>query len=214
MAYNKFTLDLIRKEFKLKIVAEPAIFKNIKPILPSEVLHKYLERYLPLGNAIGTEKAKSEFIIAPILAELISISQHHISLFSGIEFNVDEAKGLTGRCDFILSASNIQYILTAPVLMIVEAKHDNINRGLGQCAAAMLAARIFNAQEGTIQNAIYGSVTTGNVWKFLKLEQDTLYIDNKEYFIATLEYILGILSQIMAAITPIEILSESEFTNH
>jgi hypothetical protein len=197
MAYNKFTLDLIRKAFKLKIVAEPSIFKNIHPIPPSDILQKYLECYLPLGNAIGTEKAKSEFIIAPILAELIGISQHQATLFSGIEFNVDEAQGLTGRCDFIFSASNIQYILTAPVLIIIEAKHDNINKGLGQCAAAMMAARIFNEKEANPHNTTYGVVTTGNIWKFLKLDQDTLYIDNKEYFIAALENILGILSQII-----------------
>ncbi|MEZ4632843.1 MAG: hypothetical protein R2880_19390 [Deinococcales bacterium] len=53
-------------------------------------------------GAIGTEKAKSEFIIAPILAELRFMAKHEIR----IEFNVDDAQGLNGRCDYVLSQSN------------------------------------------------------------------------------------------------------------
>ncbi len=203
MAYNRFTIDSIRKEFGMKVIGDQSFFKDIHPVSPSDLLKKFLERYLFLGSAIGTEKARSEFIIAPILAELTEITGHRISLFSGIEFNVDEEKGLNGRCDFIISASNMQYTLTAPVLTVVEAKNDNINTGFGQCMAEMIAARIFNESEGDKRKAVYGSVTTGSVWRFLKLEDDKIYIDKKEYFIESLEQILGILSQIV---------SEEEYT--
>ncbi len=198
MAYNRFTIDSVRKEFGIKIIGDEAIFKDIHPVPPSDVLSGFLERYLPLGSAIGTEKARSEFIIAPVLAELTEIKKHGVSLFSGIEFNVDEEKGLNGRCDFIISSSNIQYTLTAPVMTVVEAKNDNINAGLGQCMAEMIAARIFNESEGNKRKTVYGSVTTGSVWRFLKLEDDRIYIDKKEYFIESLERILGILSQIVS----------------
>ncbi len=198
MAYNKFTIDSVRKLFGIKLIGDELIFKDIHPVSPSDVLSKYLERYLPLGSAIGTEKARSEFIIAPILAELTEITEHRISLFSGIEFNVDEEKGLNSRCDFIISASDAQYSLTSPVLTVVEAKNDNINSGFGQCMAEMIAARIFNESEGNKRNAVYGSVTTGSVWRFLKLEDDKIYIDKKEYFIESLDRILGILSQIVS----------------
>jgi len=198
VAYNKFTIDSVRKLFGIKLIGDEFLFKDIHPVSPSDVLSKYLERYLPLGSAIGTEKARSEFIIAPILAELTEITEHRISLFSGIEFNVDEEKGLNGRCDFIISASDIQYSLTSPILTVVEAKNDNINSGFGQCMAEMIAARIFNESEGNKRNAVYGLVTTGSIWRFLKLEDDKIYIDKKEYFIESLDRILGILSQIVS----------------
>jgi len=198
VAYNKFTIDSVRKLFGIKLIGDEFLFNDIHPVSPSDVLSKYLERYLPLGSAIGTEKARSEFIIAPILAELTEITEHRISLFSGIEFNVDEEKGLNGRCDFIISASDIQYSLTSPILTVVEAKNDNINSGFGQCMAEMIAARIFNESEGNKRNAVYGLVTTGSIWRFLKLEDDKIYIDKKEYFIESLDRILGILSQIVS----------------
>ena len=107
------------------------MFVNITPVAPSEILRTLLTSYIPLAEAIGTEKAKSEFIVAPILAELRELTNQQISLFSGLEFNIDEAQGLTGRCDYIISSSPLQFSLTSPILMMVEAKNDNINEGLG-----------------------------------------------------------------------------------
>jgi hypothetical protein len=155
-----------------------------------------MDKYLPLAHAIGTEKARSEFIIAPILAELTEITHHSISLFSGIDFTVDRQHGLSGRCDFLISASPIQYSLTAPVLALVEAKNDNINSGLGQCMAEMVAAQIFNQKENT-ERTIYGAVSTGSVWHFLKLEQNRIYIDKQTYFIDSLDLLLGVLYKIV-----------------
>lgn len=198
MAYNRFTIDLVRKTFGISIVGDTSLFDGIDPAEPSEVLVKFLERYLPLGSAIGTEKARSEFIIAPILAELTELTHHAVSLFSGVEFNVDEAQGLTGRCDFLLSASNVQYAIEAPVLAVVEAKNENINSGLGQCMAEMVATRIFNENEGRHLNNVYGAVTTGSVWRFLKLRDDVIYIDRPEYFIDNLNTLLGILIYIVS----------------
>lgn len=197
MAYNKFTIDVVRKNFGIEIIGDQQIFQNVAPVSPSEVLQKFLERYVPLGSAIGTEKARSEFIIAPILAELTELTNHQVSLFSGIEFNVDEERGLSGRCDFLLSASSVQYSLVAPVLSVVEAKNENINAGLGQCMAEMIAAQIFNQKEGTPRQTVYGAVTTGSIWRFLKLEEARLYIDAREYFLESLELVLGILLRIV-----------------
>lgn len=173
------------------------MFANVMPVVPSDVLRTLLLNYVPLAEAIGTEKAKSEFIIAPILAELRQITQQQISLFSGIEFNVDEDQGLNGRCDYIISLSPLQFSLTAPILVLVEAKNDSINDGLGQCMAEMIAAQRFNEQEQNIVKVIYGGVTTGSIWRFLKLEGQQLWIDDKQYFIAMLDIILGILISIM-----------------
>ena len=202
MAYNRFTIESIRKAFGVKIQGDVSLFETIVPVEPSPMLAQFLERYLPLGSAIGTEKARSEFIIAPILAEVTELTHHTVSLFSGVEFNVDEEKGLTGRCDFILSASEVQYAIEAPVLAVVEAKNENINSGLGQCMAEMIAAQLFNEREGKNPVCVYGAVTTGSVWRFLKLQDDCIYIDKQEYFIDNLKNLLGILLHIVSRHQP------------
>ncbi len=196
MAYNKFTINQIRKQFEMQLIEEPTLFMHITPVEPSDMLRYFLDRHIPLAEAIGTEKAKSEFIIAPILSELREMTEHQISLFSGIEFNVDEEQGLNGRCDYIISQSSIQFSLSAPILVMVEAKNDNINSGLGQCMAEMIAAQIFNKDEGNETESVYGCVTTGSVWRFLKLEGKKIFIDEKQYFIESVEIVLGILVHI------------------
>ncbi|MFN4861093.1 MAG: hypothetical protein ACK573_00405, partial [Pseudanabaena sp.] len=129
----------------------------------------------------------------PVLIEIRKIFNKEISFFSGIELNIDKERDLTGFCDFIISQSPEQLFLNTPVITVVEAKNENIMSGLGQCAAEMIASRIFNEQEGTNLARIYGVVTSGNIWKFLKLEGNALYIDLDDYFIKEISKIIGIL---------------------
>ena len=56
---------------------------------------------------------------------------NQISLFSGSEFSVDPAQGLQGFCDYIISTSREQAPITAPVMIIVEAKREDSIGGLG-----------------------------------------------------------------------------------
>jgi hypothetical protein len=136
-------------------------------------------------------------IIAPILLEIRRKLNYNISLFSGIEFNVDPSKGLNGFCDFLMSNSREQLFISTPILAIVEAKNENLKAGLGQCTAEMVAAQLFNKQEGKEISIIYGAVTTGTVWQFLKLENKVVSIDLTEYFIRDIQKILGILIKAM-----------------
>ncbi len=163
------------------------------PLLLAEVLRESV----PLALATNTEKARSEMIIAPILIAIRKYLNNQISLFSGIDFSVDIALGLNGNCDFIISRSPELLILNAPVVTIVEAKQENINAGLGQCVAEMLAAKLFNEREGNNIQTIYGTVTTGTNWKFLKLIGQVVEIDLSEYYISDIDKILGILSNIL-----------------
>lgn len=84
--------------------------------------------------------------------------------------------------------------IKSPVLTIVEAKKENLNAGLGQCLAEMVAAQIFNQRSNREISTVYGVVTSGNIWKFLQLSQNQVHIDLTEYFIGNVEKILGILS--------------------
>ncbi|MEC4815492.1 MAG: hypothetical protein SAK29_19765 [Scytonema sp. PMC 1069.18] len=195
MAYSDFTLPKVKESFDLTLDETSNLFADIKPVPPSELLKTLLSDYIPLATSIATEKARSEFLIAPILAEVRKLLKNQISLFSGNEFNVDASKGLQGFCDYIISASQEQLFISAPVMFIFEAKKEDINGGLGQCLAAMIAAQLFNQSQGKEVDRIYGSVTTGTNWRFLFIEKTAVYIDLVEYYIKEVDKILGILLQ-------------------
>ncbi len=193
MAYSSFTLSKVKADFGIITHETQDLFVEIVPIQPSALLSLVFKDQLPLAGAINTEKARSELVVMPILIEVRRLLSNQISVFSGSSFEVDPAQGLEGRCDFILSRSPEQYYITSPVLTIVEAKNESIPSGLGQCIATMIAARLFNQREGNPIESIYGAVTTGTDWKFLKLEGQTAFIDISDYYIKEIDKILGIL---------------------
>jgi hypothetical protein len=196
MAYSDFTLNDIKQKFQMTVEEKTELFPTINEVPASAWLAETLKYTLPLALAISSEKARSELLIAPVLVELRNLTQERISLFSGTNFNVDAALGLTGYCDFIVSRSPEQLAITAPVLIAVEAKNENINAGLPQCMAIMIAAGIFNEREGHPISPLYGVVTTGTNWRFLRLQANTIVADRREYHIGQVGQILGILRAI------------------
>ncbi|MFM8004268.1 MAG: hypothetical protein ACKO86_04805, partial [Dolichospermum sp.] len=81
---------------------------------------------------------------------------NEISLFSGVDFNVDNQQGLNGFCDFLISLSKEQLFIRAPVITLVESKNENLKLGLAQCIAEMLAAQLFNEQKQNAIKIVYG----------------------------------------------------------
>lgn len=195
MLYSNFTLAKVKEDFDLTVDETQNLFADIPGVHPSELLTFTLAEYIPLATAIDTEKARSEFIIAPVLSEVRRQVNYQVSLFSGTDFNVDIEKGLQGYCDFILSCSAEQFYINAPVITIAEAKNEKITSGFGQCIAEMVAAQIFNQSAGNKIDKIYGAVTTGTAWRFLVLEERTVLIDQLEYYIKEVDNILAILLQ-------------------
>ncbi len=193
MPYSNFTIKKVQDFFQIEIVEKTELFSYIKPRDISPYLKETLAENTSLAISINTEKARSELIIAPVLVELRKLFDRRISLFSGIELNVDKDKDLMGYCDFVISRSAEQLFLKSPVIMIVEAKNENIMNGLGQCAAEMIASKIFNDNEETMISKIYGVVTSGNIWKFLKLEHNCIHIDLDDYSIKEINQVVGIL---------------------
>lgn len=193
MAYSNFTLRQVEKDFHLQIEEQINLFAHVEPIAPSEEIQKLLAENIPLALAINTEKARSEFLIAPILLELRRRSPVPISLFSGTEFNVSPEQGLAGYCDYLISLSKQQLRISAPAIAIVEAKNEDIKSGLGQCIAEMVAAQLFNELENNELETIYGIVTTGEIWKFLQITEQIVAIDLTDHYITDIGKILGIL---------------------
>ena len=198
MAYSSFTLSKVSRTFHLELVQKRGIFAVSEPVEPSAQLTATLERNLPFALAMGTEKAKSELIVSQILIELCLRFADRVSLFSGIDFNVDATNELTGVCDFLVSLSPHLFELEAPVIVLVEAKRDSLTDGLGQCVAEMVAAQRFNADAGNDIPRVYGGTTSGTEWLFLKLEGQTLSIDLTVYQLTQCDKILGILASMVS----------------
>jgi hypothetical protein len=196
MAYSDFSIPDLRRLFQLTIEETSNLFADsLEADLPRP-LSETLARYLPLAVNVNTEKARSELIIAPVLIEFKLLHRDRISLFSGIEFTVDEEVGLKGRCDYLLSRSPEQLVLSAPVCVMVEAKNENIVAGIPQCLAEMVAAQRYNDRMGTRIKTVFGAVTTGVLWRFLKLEGTQAHVDAVEYTIHEPRKIFGILTTI------------------
>lgn len=194
MSYSEFkTIAQVQEKFGLTIKEFENLFADTQPLLVSDYLQQTFKRNLAIANAINTEKARSELLIAPMLLEIRQIFHEKVGFFSGTEFNVDPEVGLNGFCDFLLTGSSEIYEISCPMITLVEAKNENIKGGLGQCIAEMVAAQKFNAREGKII-PIYGVVTTGMIWKFLRLEEQTIWIDIEDYFIKEIGKLLGILA--------------------
>ena len=182
MAYSDFMpADLVNK-LGLRIDERIDLYFDTSPVDASDLLQRLLTEQGPRALIINTEKAKSELIIAPILMEVLRHSRTPLSFFSGTAFNVDVTLGLIGTCDFLLTHSSEQLYIQAPVMTVVEAKNENVIAGIGQCGATMFAAQMFNERSGERAQTIHGAVTTGNTWRFLRLEEKTLFIDIMEYY--------------------------------
>ncbi len=192
MAYSDFSLGDLKTKFALKLHEVNGLL-TAEPLPVSDYLQETMRRNLTLATSINTEKARSEFLIAPILAELRQLDPS-ISLFSGTEFNVDAAQGLNGICDFMISLSIEQLVIEAPVAIIVEAKKENLNAAIPQCIAEMIAAQTFNRQQQNPITSIYGIITTGSIWRFLRLQDQTVTIDLTEIYLTPLDNLLGLLA--------------------
>ena len=190
MPYSKFDLLKVQNDLNLTIHEVVHFLPDLPPIAPDSFLKTLLAENVPLALAQGNEKARSEWIINPVLTAVRRLTNTQVSIFSGREFNVDPARDLTGYVDFLVARSPRLLVLEAPIIMMVEAKPENLNAGLGQCAAEMFAAQIFNQHPN---QTIYGCVTNGELWKFLKLQATDLTIDLDAYALEPIDRLLGIL---------------------
>jgi hypothetical protein len=187
MAFTDFTLETVEAE--LGVTVHPG---RVFPTLPQASAPAWLTDGLARGRelALISEKARSEFIVAPVLLAVRELSGGRISILSGQRLDVDAARRLMGECDFILALSEPLPRLRAPLVTIVEAKKNDIEAGLGQCIAQMVAAQMFNDRAGH-SGVVFGCVTTGEDWQFLRLDEQAVFIDTARYYINDVESILA-----------------------
>src|SRR4051812_38179665 len=180
MPYNDFSLETVTS--LLGVTAEPAdVFGDLAPVPVPPWLREQLDR--GMRQVLLSEKARSEFIVVPILLACQELSAGAIAIYSGQQLDVDPERGLVGECDFILSAAPPVPALRAPLVTIVEAKRNEVESGVWQCIAQMVGAREFNRRSGGGPEVIYGCVTNAEVWQFLRLSGSVAGIDRRRYYI-------------------------------
>jgi hypothetical protein len=194
MAYSDFTLERIQNDFGItsKITS---LFQNNNPMSISHALKDDFELVERIPKR--SEKAKSELIIVPILLELIRNNKGFLTFHSGEQLNVDKKKGLVGECDFILTKDNQSYIINLPILSVLEAKKDDLELGVAQCAAQLIGARIYNEKAGIALPILYGCVTNSREWQFIRLKDSLIEVHDKVYYLSEIEAIIGVFQQII-----------------
>ncbi|MBM3458667.1 MAG: hypothetical protein FJX77_09075 [Armatimonadetes bacterium] len=192
MAYGDFTMDQLSEQFGLEVQPVRHLVAGHPPVAVSAWLQESLRRLASLGIQTNTEKARSEFVVAPVLGEVRGQLDDQISILSGVDFNVDPGRGLRGKCDFLLGLTTTQFVVRAPMIAVVEAKNENVPRGVAQCLAELIAVQEFNRAAATPLDPLLGVVTTGSNWKFLRLEGRTALVDEDEYYLVQVDRVVGI----------------------
>ncbi len=190
MAFSEFTLEAVERQLGVT-TQETDLFPNA----PSAPVPDWLPGWLARGTrlALLSEKSRSEFIVVPILLAAREQSGDQFAIFSGQRLDVDAEAGLVGECDFILAVGPALPPLHAPLMTVVEAKKNDVEAGLGQCIAQMVAARRFNEAAGRGTNPVYGCVTTGETWQFLRMADRVALLDRPRYYLDSVSRILGVL---------------------
>lgn len=188
MAYSDFNLDKLEERFGVKSRYD-RLFEEIVPVVSSDWLRQSLQRASELP--LRSEKARSEWIVAPILNELRTLNNKYFTIYSGENLNADELNGLNGECDFILAKDIRSVNINYPIIQVVEAKKNDLDIGIPQCAAQLIGARLFNQKKGVELDRVYGCVTTGTDWVFLMLTEQ-LFVDTKLYYLGDVAEIMGV----------------------
>ncbi|HNI43499.1 MAG TPA: hypothetical protein PK230_02320 [Chitinophagales bacterium] len=197
MSYSQFkSLDKVIEKFSLH-EQNTVLFPNSSVQTPTPWLTETLGYVLKSKVAYFSEKSRSESIVFPILLELQRKYESKVAIYSGAIIDVDKKEGLNGECDFVLGTGEQSYFLQVPIFCVVEAKDNDMKLGLPQCVAQMVGVQYFNDKKQQQLPAVYGCVTTGRDWLFLRLQQKTLVIDDTIYSIENLPRLLGVLEDIV-----------------
>lgn len=199
MTYSDYTLESAVTEFGLTLTTSESLFAEVPAVEVGAAVRYTLDTVGQLALRVNTEKARSEWLIAPVLGEVWVRARHTICLLSGVDFTVDRDSGLTGVVDFLIGKGPQVSFITAPVLAVVEGKNESIPSGQGQCVAEMVAAHRFNRRARNQIGTVYGVVTTGNNRLFHRLRGTEVAIDTREYLISEVGEVLGILLWIVGA---------------
>lgn len=107
--------------------------------------------------SFNSEAAKREFLISPLLLELLD----HIDVDIDVEYPLNINDRLKGNIDYIIRSSKN--------FIVVEAKNADLEKGFTQLAVELIAMDNYVAENST--ELLYGAVTIGDMWRFGMLDR-------------------------------------------
>lgn len=194
LTYSQLDFQDLLDHFGVEVRNQPFLPVPVQPLALPNWLRLFLLDNPLTPTVTKSEKAVSEVIIYPVLSALRTHFGGKLGIFSGEPLS---AAGLTGVCDFILTNAPDLYIARPPLMVLVEAKRQNLLKAIPQCVAEMIAAQQLNKDAGVGFPAVYGCVTTGNQWQFLRLIGQNALTDPRIFYHPDLESILGALAWII-----------------
>lgn len=182
---NEFLLKLVQAQFDLQILETNtplvAPLPVQQPLLRQWIIDSSRERILLQTN----ETTRHESIVGQMLISLaVDLDR---SLWLSYPFEVDPIAGLVGECDYLVSRSSLTFRIHPPVVLIVEVKRT-LERCLSHCLVELAAAAQFNGDG----EPVYGVLTTGLEWQFLKLQGKVVTVEQSIYPLDPIEQVAGI----------------------
>ena len=149
-------------------------------------LKQRIEEVLPYIDS-ENETTRREFMIAPIVTDLIYYSHAHVR----IEYNLKLTNQLQGTLDYYLETGN--------GVVIIEAKQADLSRGFGQLAVELIA---LDQWTDSAQPELIGAVTTGNIWQFGILQRSQKHIIQVLNLYRVTEDIESVMRILLATLLP------------
>jgi hypothetical protein len=191
LTFSGMTWDILEAKYGIG-ADERVLFAGCAPLEPTPTLIENLRR--ARSFRLFNERARAHRLVDPVLAEIETFYEGKITTIPDMYLEVKDVEGLSGNPDFVLSAGALQRVV--PLVAVVEAKKDDIDAGLPQCAAELYAAYLLDKG---VPRRLYGCVTTGLDWRFLCFEGDSkkVSVDRKIYLVDELSQLLGVFHHIV-----------------
>ena len=192
LTFSSMTWDILEERYGLRELPSQSLLSGAPPVPPSDVLQKNLRR--ARRSRLINERARAYRLIDPVISELEDLRAGKISSLPEMPMAAPGVEGLCGTPDFIISGSTTHKFI--PIISIVEAKKDDIDVGMPQCAAELYASYLLNGER---PERLYGCVTTGRDWQFLCLHGPSKQVqaDLTMYYIVELPKLLGVFCHIV-----------------
>ncbi len=194
MAFSDFQYPEVLERFGLRWNTVMDMFAAVSSIEPSETFHSAYRRSVTLGTNAHTEFSRAVWVVGPLLAEFWKRYHHSITLTAGADLQAPDTPELCGRCDFLISGSHYPHVVMPPVRLVgFMSPGGDWVKGLGRCIAALVAAQQFNGSDAPV----FGFITNGSEWHFLRLRGAELDYDMGSQLRTDASFLLGILMHIV-----------------
>lgn len=182
--YQQYSTTQLKELFKIQLEINQDLFPDFKP--SGDTYEPLQETVMKMESrinfsAVDNEATRSNLLVSHIL--WAASDKYDLGIFFEpvVDIKPDASlslpHSLNGKYDCALSLDNLDF--TTPIIAVVEVKKSSLSTGLGQCVAEMYAT---SQQFG--QDKVYGIITDGEVWSFLRLQKQVLAAHKSRFHVS------------------------------